>query len=126
MKTTITRTLLAAILAAGTLTLVAQDGQPPRGPKGGPGGEGRPHRVPPIVAALDANHDGVIDAAEMANAAAVLKSLDKNGDGQLTVDELRPGRPEGAPEDGNGPGPGAGHRGGRGPKGHRPPPPAGE
>ena len=36
--------------------------------------------------ALDANHDGVISADEIANAPAVLKTLDKNGDGQLTFD----------------------------------------
>jgi len=49
-----------------------------------------------IVAALDANHDGVIDADEIANAPAALKSLDKNGDGKLTPDEFmgkRPGPP---------------------------------
>ena len=42
--------------------------------------------------ALDANHDGVIDAAEMANAPAALKQLDRNSDGQLTGDELKAGR----------------------------------
>ena len=60
--------------------------------------------------ALDANHDGVIDANEIANAPAALKTLDKNGDGKLTPDEFmgrvpataewRPGAPvarEGAP-----------------------------
>jgi len=60
----------------------------------GPGG--RP--IPPIVQALDANGDGVIDADEMANAPAVLKKLDKNGDGKLTRDEYlgaRPGGPAG-------------------------------
>jgi len=39
---------------------------------------------------LDANHDGVIQAMEMANAAMSLKALDTNGDGQLTLRELRP------------------------------------
>ena len=43
--------------------------------------------------ALDVNHDGVIDADEIANAPAELKTLDKNGDGKLTQDELRPQRP---------------------------------
>jgi hypothetical protein len=66
--------------------------------------------LPPVVAALDVNHDGIIDASEIANASAALLKLDKNGDGQLTQDELRPPRPplppgEG-PGDGNGPPPG--------------------
>jgi Ca2+-binding EF-hand superfamily protein len=44
----------------------------------------------PAFQALDADHDGVISAAELANASASLKSLDKNGDGKLTEDEVRP------------------------------------
>jgi Ca2+-binding EF-hand superfamily protein len=39
---------------------------------------------------LDANHDGLIQTMEMANAATSLKALDINGDGQLTLGELRP------------------------------------
>jgi hypothetical protein len=42
---------------------------------------------------LDTNHDGVIDEAEIANASAALKALDKNGDGKLTPDELIPPPP---------------------------------
>jgi hypothetical protein len=45
---------------------------------------------PRIIKALDANGDGVIDANEIAKAAAVLMTLDKNSDGQLTPDEMRP------------------------------------
>jgi hypothetical protein len=55
---------------------------------------------------LDANHDGVIDAAEIANASAALATLDKNGDGQLTQDELFPPRPEGRGPEGEGRPPG--------------------
>lgn len=44
----------------------------------------------PIVAALDANHDGVIDATELANATSELTALDLNHDGQLTRDEYNP------------------------------------
>lgn len=51
-----------------------------------------PPPVPAIITALDANQDGLIDAAELANAPAALKRLDKNGDGQLTPDEYNPMR----------------------------------
>jgi hypothetical protein len=60
--------------------------------------------------ALDANGDGIIDEKEIANASAALKKLDKNGDGKLTPDELRPPRPEGARGRPGGPPPeGEGH-----------------
>lgn len=44
----------------------------------------------PAFQALDADRDGVISAAELANAATALKALDKNGDGKLNEDEVRP------------------------------------
>lgn len=79
----------AVALGVAALTAIAQDGPPKReqGPQRPP--------PPPLIAALDANHDGVIDEAEIANASAALKTLDKNGDGKLTREELRPPRPEG-------------------------------
>lgn len=43
-----------------------------------------------IVFTLDANHDGDIQTLEIANAVSSLKRLDRNGDGELTPDELRP------------------------------------
>jgi hypothetical protein len=43
--------------------------------------------VSPVLKAIDADHDHVIIAAELANAPAVLLALDKNGDGKLTRDE---------------------------------------
>src|ERR1051325_5799550 len=58
-------------------------GQPgPRGP-GGPGGQDMRGRrpVPPVVLALDTDHDGIVDADEIANAPAALRKLDRNGDG---------------------------------------------
>ena len=57
-----------------------------------------PRPVPPIIAALDADKDGVISAEEIKNAAAALATLDKNKDGKLTHEELRPPRPEGGRE----------------------------
>ena len=89
-------------LGASVLAVQAQDANGPRG-GGNPNGP-RGQRPPPspLMEALDVNHDGVIDADEIANAPAELKTLDKNGDGKLTQDELRPPRPpQGA---GNGPG----------------------
>jgi hypothetical protein len=124
MKTTM-KTMLALIaLSASALLVNAQDngagGPPPggdhpyrqggpggpRGP-GGPGGPGGRRMMPPspLMEALDANHDGIIDANEIANASAALKTLDKNGDGKLTPDELRPPRPQGGNRPGPPPGP---------------------
>lgn len=109
---TITKTMLALLaLTASALLANAQDfGDPPpdgnQGPRGmGPGNgpEGRANRRPPpsvLMDALDTNHDGIIDANEIANAPAALKKLDKNGDGKLTPDELRPQRPQ-RPQHGN-------------------------
>jgi len=51
------------------------------------------HRhLPPsaILVALDTIHDGQLSADEIANASASLLTLDKNGDGILTHDELCP------------------------------------
>jgi len=157
MKTT--TTLLAALALGATVwTSTAQDqnrperppgaprdGQRPDGPPGefrrGPGGPGGPsggeRMRPPVMAALDANNDGVIDESEIANAVAALKKLDKNGDGKLTMDEIMPPRPQGdrGPSGLGGPGfgegrrrpdgqggPGAGPENRRRPGGDEPPP----
>ncbi len=40
--------------------------------------------------ALDQDRDGALSEAELAGAADALKALDANGDGQLSIDELRP------------------------------------
>ena len=41
----------------------------------------------PVLAALDANHDQVISAAEIANAPIALRALDQDHDGKLTAYE---------------------------------------
>ena len=125
MKTKTTLALLAAFSSL-TLAVNAQDGPPPGGDDqgggpGGGGGRGGMHHppIPLIVRALDANHDGIIDSNEIANASAVLKTLDKNGDGKLTRDEymgLRPQRSQGD----NGPGPGGDASNSDGPQGAPP------
>lgn len=70
----------------------------------------RPQGPQGPIAALDANKSGAIDADELAGAPAALLKLDKNSDGQLTVEEFqmargaRGDRPEGGrPREGRGP-----------------------
>src|SRR5260221_8693795 len=75
---------LAVLLALATAGLIPQDPQRQAGP-GGPGG-GSPGMA--IFGALDADHDNSLSAAEIANAATVLKQLDRNGDARVTADEL--------------------------------------
>ncbi len=99
--------VLVCVASLVTTSVMAQDEAPNRGPRReragqaerGPGEGGRPENqrrmAPPLMLALDANQDGVIDAVELKNASAALTKLDKNGDGKLTQEELRPNRPEG-------------------------------
>ncbi len=100
-----------------------------RGPGGPPGEGGRPehHGPPPIIAALDADADGVISESEIAGAVVALKTLDKNEDGELTMEELHPKRPgrggpprgEFGPRGHGGPEGGPGDRGADGRRGRR-------
>ncbi|MFN5537444.1 MAG: hypothetical protein ACK5EN_18420, partial [Planctomyces sp.] len=83
-----------------TLPTVAQDA-----PEGGRGGVRQRMGAAPLMQALDADQYGSLSPAEIENAAKALAKLDKNGDGTLSTDELRPaqggpgdaGRPPGAP-----------------------------
>ena len=52
-------------------------------------------RLDPIAQELDKDNDGELSAAEIKEAAASLKALDENKDGNLTLDELLPGFPPG-------------------------------
>lgn len=99
MKLT-TKILTGALCLTTATLLIAQDGPP----GGGPGG-GQPPKLP-LLTALDADGDGEISAAEIANATAALQKLDQNGDGKLTRDEYqgqRPGGPGGPGRQGNRP-----------------------
>jgi len=108
MKSPITG--FTAVFAIGLLTCAAA-AQPPggaeerqgRSQREGRGREGRrqgrsprPQRgefgppLHPLMAALDADKDGTISAAEMESAEAALKELDKNKDGKLTRAEMGP------------------------------------
>ena len=60
------------------------------GGPGGPGGISRMLQALPLFAALDDDKDGEISSAEIENAVAALKTLDKNEDGKLSGEELRP------------------------------------
>ena len=99
------------------------DAQPGQRPQGQPGqrpdaqpGQGRGLPPLPVLQALDTNQDGEISSDEIANAVKALKSLDKDGNGKLTMEELMPargqreggqpgqgGRPDGFRPDGNRP-----------------------
>jgi len=121
--------IILAVLALGTSAFAASaqdNNQPDNGPNGWQGGPGKGHRPPPpaIVGAIDANHDGVIDADEIANASAALKALDKNDDGVLTPDEFV-GKPPKRPAGGDANRPGG--NGAGGPPDYMPPgPPPGD
>jgi len=99
------------------------DAQPGQRPQGQPGqrpdaqpGQGRGLPPLPVLQALDTNQDGEISSDEIANAVKALKSLDKDRNGKLTMEELMPargqreggqpgqgGRPDGFRPDGNRP-----------------------
>jgi hypothetical protein len=98
-----TVTLLAIVIGLSGVSIIAQDAPPPgqprppgreRGPGGAGGAEGGMRMRIPVMAALDTNNDGTIDEKEIEQASKSLKTLDKNSDGKLTPDELRPQRPE--------------------------------
>ena len=111
------KTVLAlCLVGVGGAIGFAQDApdRPPREGQPGPGGP-RPGAGPgsrfvmPVMAVLDANGDGILDEKEIANATAALKKLDKNQDGKIDREELRPPRPEGGRARPDGPrGPGEG------------------
>jgi len=69
---------------------VAQERRPEGEGRREGGRDGGGPRMNPLFATLDTNGDGVIDAAEIANAPVALKKLDRNGDGKITEDEIRP------------------------------------
>ena len=95
-------TKLIVIVAASVFVAEAATSQPAdgrgrfEGRGGGFGGFNLPDPFPGIMimAVLDADKDGALSADEIANATAALKKLDKNGDGKVGQDELRPPREE--------------------------------
>ncbi len=84
----------APVVACGICVSMAAAQPPGGGPggpgsPGGPGGPGGPPQIP-FMQALDLNSDGAIDQDEIALAADSLKTLDKDKDGKLTMQELMP------------------------------------
>jgi Ca2+-binding EF-hand superfamily protein len=72
--------------------LAVQQNQSAPAARGGPGEGFRGEFAfpDPLITALDTDHDNVLSASEIAGAAKALLSLDRNGDGQLTPDEMQP------------------------------------
>lgn len=68
------------------------EGERQGGPGGGQGAPGGFLARMPITKALDKDANGELSAEEIAGASAALLTLDKNGDGKLTEDEIRPVR----------------------------------
>ncbi|NDC63644.1 MAG: hypothetical protein EBZ59_06580, partial [Planctomycetia bacterium] len=94
------RNWLHVIVSVVVVTLAVSVSAQPPGPSDGPpeSGPADPRdgfRPPPdpLRQAIDANHDHQIDADEIKNAPAALLTMDSNGDGILSHDELRPPMP---------------------------------
>lgn len=68
--------------------MASRQGMPAGGPANREGGGQM--RNDPVLNALDTDHDGILSAAEIKAAGEVLLVLDKNGDGEITADEMRP------------------------------------
>ena len=85
MQTYSIQWILAVVASAGA------SARPPQAPD-----ERRPPPVPPIIAIFDTDRDAVLSKEEIQSAAEILALLDRNGDGEITLDELlKP--PEGGP-----------------------------
>lgn len=68
-----------------------EEGPPPEGPRPPDGRHG--HRPDPILMALDTNQDRIISADELAAASEAILTLDRDGDGTVTPEELAPPPP---------------------------------
>ena len=90
-----TRSLLVRLFFLTSVSLLGAEVPRPAGlPEGQAhrtfAGRFSPERLHSVIfAAIDLDHDGVISAAEMANAPTGLRALDLNEDGELSVAELR-------------------------------------
>lgn len=69
------------------LALVASASTSARPPQASDGR--RPPPVPPIIAIFDTDRDAVLSKEEIEAATEILALSDRNGDGEITLDELR-------------------------------------
>jgi len=117
-----TQMTLAAILALVSPVGIYTQGQQ-AAPTQDPAAQAAPTppimQASPLLNAIDVNHDGRIDSAELADSPARLRTLDKNGDGKITRDEgalpAGYGRVGGPPAPGGRPGGAPGGRAGEPP-----------
>lgn len=79
---------LACVIGLGWCAVTAWGQEGPR--RGGPGGAMPGGPPSPVIQALDTDRDGTVSAAELEKAASSLATLDRNGDGKLSPEELRP------------------------------------
>lgn len=79
--------LLAAMLCAGWNATAEPAPESSRAPAASPASH-----LPPLIARLDTNHDGVVTEDEFAQAGKLFKKMDRNEDGKLTPDEVRQAR----------------------------------
>ncbi|MCA8943123.1 MAG: hypothetical protein KDB80_11230 [Planctomycetes bacterium] len=91
MYSKIDRLLSCSVLLLCGALAAQPPGPPPFGRRGG---------FDPLIGALDTDGDRSISGREIDGAVAALRALDRNGDGNLTIDELVPAR--GGPERGRG------------------------
>ncbi|TWT64874.1 EF-hand domain-containing protein [Allorhodopirellula solitaria] len=68
------------------------------GPRGQGSGETRTQPMSPLLRFFDADGDGEVSSSEMDEAATTLRNLDRNRDGKLTGEELRPAGAGGSAE----------------------------
>lgn len=77
---------------------IPADAQPPNRPRTGgqgagmrgPGSNTNTRQVPPLLRVFDTDGDNELSAKEIDRAAEVLRKLDRNRNGRLSADELRP------------------------------------
>jgi Ca2+-binding EF-hand superfamily protein len=90
-------TIFAACLVGLAASESSAQGPGPGGPEGREGGRMMMMPPNPLLQALDTDGDGELSAKEIENASVSLKKLDKDKNGKLTRDEIRPAFGPGGP-----------------------------